>query len=68
MKHKALSTRMDSSSRPVTYETPFSKPEQSSEMLRSAQNDRLSKAFIDVVLVLDNDVEIPAHRLVLASG
>ena len=51
-----------------TYEMSFSKAERSSELLRSAQNDRLSKTFIDVVLVLDNGVEIPAHRLVLASA
>ena len=50
---------VDFSTRPTTYELSFSKAERSSEMLRSAQNDRLSKTFIDVVLVLDNGVEIP---------
>ena len=60
--------RMDSSTRPITYELSFSKAEQSSELLRSAQVHRLEKKFIDVVLVLDDGVEIPAHRLVLASA
>ena len=59
---------MDFTTRPTTYELSFSKAERSSELLRSAQNDRLSKTFIDVVLILDNGVEIPAHRLVLASA
>ena len=70
VKHQALmhSEHMDSSARPITYELPFSKAERSSELLRVAQIHRLAKIFIDVVFVLDDGVEIPAHRLVLASA
>ena len=59
---------MDSSTSPVSYKISFSKADRSSEFLRNVETLRSSMELIDVVLVLDDGVEIPAHRLVLASA
>ena len=59
---------MNSSTSPLSYKISFSKADRSSEYFRNVQSLRLSMELIDVVLVFDDGVEIPAHRVVLASA
>ena len=68
MSMRTSKLRTNSSTSPLSYKISFSKADRSSEYLRNVQSLRLSMELIDVVLVLDDGVEIPAHRLVLASA